>query len=241
MPVTFQEDAVRQFKQNIEALENDIYEDESDTEFNELLTENNKLKHRLAILNKVKLRLWIFTLFSFYMQKINNKLLSLLQAIASERQNCLKPLDLNNIDAPISVRGHLVAIFTAAITAAYPDLIAPPQAAITVSAKGGDYQCNSSMQIAGLLKNILTSKGLKPPAPRKVASNILASLPQTILIEKCDIGGPGFINIYLNKAYIEKMITWILLNGVKPPKHVQQKVVVDFSSPNIGEYTLTVF
>lgn len=51
---------MRQFQQNIEALENDIYEDENDTEFNELLTENNKLKHRLAILNKVKLCLRIF-------------------------------------------------------------------------------------------------------------------------------------------------------------------------------------
>lgn len=128
-----------------------------------------------------------------------------------------------------------MAVFTAAITAAYPDLTSPPEAVITVSTKGGDYQCNSSMQIAGLLKNVSVSKGLKPPAPRDVATTILASLPQTILIEKCDIGGPGFINIYLNKAYIEKMITWILLNGVKPPKHVQQKVVVDFSSPNIGE------
>lgn len=143
-------------------------------------------------------------------------------------------MDLNNIDAPISIRGHLVAVFTSAIASAYPDLTSPPEAAVSGSAKGGDYQCNSAMQVSGLLKGVFAAKGLKPPAPRDVATNILANLPQTVLIEKCDIGGPGFINIYLNKVYIEKMITWILLNGVQPPKQPKKSVVVDFSSPNIG-------
>lgn len=144
-------------------------------------------------------------------------------------------MDLNNIDAPISIRGHLVAIFTAAIATAFPDLPSPPPAVVTVSAKGGDYQCNSAMQVAGLLKSVAAAKGSKPPAPRDVATAILANLSQTVLIEKCDIGGPGFINIYLNKVYVEKMITWILLNGIQPPKLPHRKVCVDFSSPNIGK------
>lgn len=128
-------------------------------------------------------------------------------------------------------------MFTAAIATAFPDLPSPPPAVVTVSAKGGDYQCNSAMQVAGLLKAVAAAKGTKPPAPRDVATSVLANLPQTILIEKCDIGGPGFINIYLNQVYVEKMITWILLNGVQPPKHAKRTVCVDFSSPNIGEYT----
>lgn len=45
---------MRAFKHKIEALDNDVYNDDNDTELNELLTENNKLKHRLAILNKVR-------------------------------------------------------------------------------------------------------------------------------------------------------------------------------------------
>lgn len=125
-------------------------------------------------------------------------------------------------------------MFTAAIAAAFPDLASPPPAVVTVSAKGGDYQCNSAMQVAGLLKAVAASKGSKPPAPRDVATAMLANLPQSILVEKCDVGGPGFINVYLNKVYVEKMITWILLNGIQPPNQAQRQVVVDFSSPNIG-------
>lgn len=45
---------MRAFKQKIEALDNDEYDADEDTELRELFAENNKLKHRLAILNKVQ-------------------------------------------------------------------------------------------------------------------------------------------------------------------------------------------
>lgn len=128
----------------------------------------------------------------------------------------------------------MINAFTSAISNAYPELQNIPEATIATSFKGGDYQCNSAMQVTGLLKNIFASQKLKAPSPKDVATKILENLPKTPLIEKCDIGGPGFINIYLNQSYVEKMITWILLNGVKPPKHDSKTVVVDFSSPNIG-------
>ena len=124
-----------------------------------------------------------------------------------------------------------------AIGAAFPELPNPPDSAVVVgtNAKFNDYQCNSSMQLAALLKPVYAAKGAKPPPPRDIALKILENLPPTPLIDRVDISGPGFINIFLSKAYPEKILNSILLNGVQPPKHAKKRVVVDFSSPNIGK------
>lgn len=144
---------------------------------------------------------------------------------------------MDTLDAPISILGHLAKIFTAAIAAACPELPSPPEAVVAVgtNAKFNDYQCNSSMQLAGMLKGIYAAKGEKPPAPRDIAHKIIENLPKSPLIEKMDISGPGFVNIFISKAYPEKILTSFLLNGIRPPKHTSKKVIVDFSAPNIGK------
>lgn len=149
----------------------------------------------------------------------------------------MKPIDLDSIDSPISIVNHLVQIFSFAIASAFPEITNPPKAIVVMStnAKFNDFQCNSAMPLAGLLKPIYAAKGSKPPAPRDIALKLLENLPPTPVIGKMNANGPGFINIFLNKAYPEKLLTSILLNGVKPPKYPQKKVVVDFSSPNIGK------
>lgn len=144
---------------------------------------------------------------------------------------------MDTLDAPISILNYLTQIFSAAIATAFPELPNPPEAAIAASlnAKFNDYQCNSSMHLAGLLKGIYAAKGGKPPTPRDIALKIIDNLPKTPIIEKMDVSGPGFINIFLSKAYPEKILTSFLLNDIQPPKHAPKKVVVDFSSPNIGK------
>lgn len=54
----------------------------------------------------------------------------------------------------------------------------------------GDFACNVAMQLAKALKR----------NPREVAQAILASLPASDLVEKTEIAGPGFINIFLKPA-----------------------------------------
>lgn len=132
---------------------------------------------------------------------------------------------------------YFTKIFSVAIAAAFPDLPNPPEAAVVVGSnpKFNDYQCNSSMQLAAVLKPIYAAKGEKPPSPRDIALKILANVPESPLIEKMDVSGPGFINIFLSKAYPEKILTSFLLNGVQPPKHTPKRAVVDFSSPNIAK------
>lgn len=149
----------------------------------------------------------------------------------------MKPLELDSIDAPISIIDHFTKIFNVAITAAFPDLPNPPQAAVVVGTnpKFNDYQCNSSMQLAAFLKPIYAAKGTKPPSPRDIALKIIENIPKTPLIERMDVSGPGFINIFLSKAYPEKILNSFLLNGIQPPKVAKKRVIVDFSSPNIGK------
>lgn len=149
----------------------------------------------------------------------------------------MKPLDLQKIDAPISILNHLTQIFTVAIASAFPELPSPPEAVVAVglNAKFNDYQCNSSMPLAALLKGIYAAKGEKPPSPRDIATKLIECVPKSPLIETMNISGPGFINIFLSKAYPEKILTSFLLNGVQPPKCTRKKVIVDMSSPNIGK------
>ncbi|KAL1232243.1 cytoplasmic,Arginine--tRNA ligase [Trichinella spiralis] len=55
------------------------------------------------------------------------------------------------------------------------------------------------------------------------------------LIEKIEIAGPGFLNIFLNFNAVHQRIFDIFVNGVKPPVLPAKRVVVDFSSPNIAK------
>lgn len=128
----------------------------------------------------------------------------------------------------ISIAGHLKEVFATSIAAAFPELTNAP--CVITDSKEADYQCNSSMAICGLLK----AKNVKA-SPKDVATKIVEKLPSSLLIEKVQIAGPGFINVFLSKAYAMSAIASILKNGVKPPKVDKKKVVIDFSAPNIAK------
>lgn len=94
----------------------------------------------------------------------------------------------------------------------------------------GDYQCNAAM---GLAKNV----GL---SPRDCAVKILDGLRPLIgdVMEEPEIAGPGFINLRFKKEYLEKSVE-CMAKDVKrlavPLTGNKQKIVVDFSSPNIAK------
>ncbi|VDM71415.1 unnamed protein product [Strongylus vulgaris] len=71
--------------------------------------------------------------------------------------------------------------------------------------------------------------------PSEVASRIASKVPTCELIEKIEVVPAGFINIFLNRAFIEKEIGIIATKGVHLPKVEKKRVVVDFSSPNIAK------
>nr|AHF48759.1 cytoplasmic arginyl-tRNA synthetase [Caryedes brasiliensis] len=175
-----------------------------DPEVNKLVTENTRLKHQLAILNR---------------------------AIAAEKSNLkASTIDSTRMESIIEV---LTELFYNAISTAFPDVADPPVVIALAGSnpKFGDYQCNSAMPLANIYKQ---SSG-KKVVPRDLAQKILDSLPSHPLVEKCDIAGPGFINIFLNREYgVNKLMT-IFDHGVQPPIVERKRVIVDFSAPNIAK------
>lgn len=109
-------------------------------------------------------------------------------------------------------------------------LRAAGEAEITQSTRPefGDYQYNSALKIAQKAKR----------NPREVAEEIVGRVQDpTGLIEKMEVKGPGFINIFVNKGQVGVELVEILVDerlGVPiPPK--RERIICEFSSPNIAK------
>ncbi|MCA6221084.1 arginine--tRNA ligase [Photorhabdus antumapuensis] len=105
---------------------------------------------------------------------------------------------------------------------------ADSEAHIRQSAKAqfGDYQANGVMAAA---------KKVGIP-PRQLAEKIVNLLDLQGIASKVEIAGPGFINIFLDKAWIAANIETALKDeklGVTPAK--PQTIVVDYSAPNVAK------
>ncbi|GLG93400.1 Probable arginine--tRNA ligase, cytoplasmic [Gryllus bimaculatus] len=179
-------------------------------ELNDLVTENTKLKHRLAILKRA----------------VEGRMSTARQGGRGDTPGCVSE-KIANGSGPLQI---LLALFSSAITKAFPDLPDPP-IVVALSPKFGDYQCNSALPISKLLK----SQGISIPPP-EVGKRIVENVSEHPLVMKLDVAGPGFINVSIDKNYVSKILTNVVLEGIKPPP-VERKlrVVVDFSSPNIAK------
>lgn len=101
-----------------------------------------------------------------------------------------------------------------------------PEVMQTAQAQFGHYQCNSALKLAKELKM----------SPRDVASRIASHLTCGE-ITKVDIAGPGFINITLDSGFVAKYVQAAAVDlrlGLELPLE-RQKVIVEFSSPNIAK------
>lgn len=93
--------------------------------------------------------------------------------------------------------------------------------------KFGDYQSNLALSLA---------KHLGQP-PRAVAEAIVQHLDVADLCEPPTVAGPGFINLTLKPEYLAARLQQIQTDerlGIEPVKQ-PQRVIVDFSSPNIAK------
>ncbi|HYH42427.1 MAG TPA: arginine--tRNA ligase, partial [Burkholderiales bacterium] len=89
----------------------------------------------------------------------------------------------------------------------------------------GDYACNIALQLARVLKR----------KPREIAEAIVAALPPSPLIEKAEIAGAGFINIFLSLSFKQSLVTQILAEGAVFGRNAlgrRKKVQVEFVSAN---------
>jgi len=109
------------------------------------------------------------------------------------------------------------------------DIPADCQALLTRSTRAefGDYQANGAM---GAAKRM----GMNP---RELAARIVAAFDGNGMIERLEIAGPGFINIHLDRAFLEQRLTFAANDerlGIAACEQ-PQTVVVDYSSPNLAK------
>ena len=101
-----------------------------------------------------------------------------------------------------------------------------PQVRQSAKVQFGDYQANGVMAVA---------KKLGMP-PRQLAEQVLTHLDLTGIASKTEIAGPGFINIFLEPAFLASHVDAALKSdrlGVSRPQ--AQTVVIDYSAPNVAK------
>ncbi|HDR2160186.1 TPA: arginine--tRNA ligase [Enterobacter cancerogenus] len=101
-----------------------------------------------------------------------------------------------------------------------------PQVRQSAKVQFGDYQANGVMAVA---------KKLGMP-PRQLAELVLTHLDLNGIASKTEIAGPGFINIFLDPAFLASHVDAALKSdrlGVTKPD--AQTVVVDYSAPNVAK------
>ncbi|KAH8295257.1 hypothetical protein KR018_009250, partial [Drosophila ironensis] len=197
---------------------------EADEDLVKLQLENTKLKHRLAILRQVCSppsdlgSSSTMTVFFYHCQSI------------AEESKAAGGVELTD---SCSITEHLQSVFAQAIALAFPEYKDAPVSIAAVnsaSAKFGDYQCNNAMKLAKQLKE----KGVNK-SPRDIAAEIQRNCPSSPLIDKLEVAGAGFVNVFLSKDFAAKALSGLLRNGVKPPPVPKRRVLIDFSSPNIAK------
>ena len=89
----------------------------------------------------------------------------------------------------------------------------------------GDLSCNIAMVLA-------KRAGM---APRELATQLIAALPDNNIVERCDIAGPGFINFFVNQSRQTDIVRTIIEAGDRYGRSetgAGQKVQVEFVSAN---------
>lgn len=90
----------------------------------------------------------------------------------------------------------------------------------------GDFQTNFAMMNAKTIgKN-----------PREIATTLIENFKENDLIEKLEVAGPGFINIYLKNNFLNSELKKIENENYDFSfLDLSKKVIIDYSSPNIAK------
>lgn len=130
--------------------------------------------------------------------------------------------------APVSpdLRAHFSALFESAIREVTPVPVAP---SIVLEkprqAEHGDYACNVALQLARALKR----------APREIAARLVGALPASPYLERAEVAGAGFINLFLKRSFKQQVVNRILKAGGAYGTGLlgqRKKVQVEFVSAN---------
>jgi len=126
----------------------------------------------------------------------------------------------------VNIQALLSEKVSQALIAAGAPADCEPQVRQSAKVQFGDYQANGVMAVAKKL-------GM---APRQLAEQVLTHLDLKGIASKTEIAGPGFINIFLDPAFLAQNVDAALQSdrlGVAQPQ--AQTIVVDYSAPNVAK------
>ncbi|CAG9931556.1 arginine--tRNA ligase [Candidatus Nitrotoga arctica] len=128
--------------------------------------------------------------------------------------------------AVLNFKSHLTELFAQAMRVVAPELtptdilIERPKQVLH-----GDYACNLAMQLAKPLRK----------SPRDIAQALVAALPASLVVERVEIAGAGFINVFITTAAKQNVVRGVLQAGAGYG-HIHlgagRKLQVEFVSAN---------
>ena len=125
-----------------------------------------------------------------------------------------------------------IAQLVAQAVAGLPDLAEAPEIASisttverTRDARHGEFTTNIAMRLAKSLGR----------NPREIATEIIGNLPDSKLVDKVEIAGPGFINFYVSAAALHRELQDVLEKGQDYGRQTTRntpKILLEFVSAN---------
>ena len=127
----------------------------------------------------------------------------------------------------LRIEKYIEEIFMQIINKIYSEKeLRPIEISIATNEKFGDFQTNFAMMNSKIIGG----------NPRKIAENIVEAMEENGIIEKLEVAGPGFINIYLKDSYLGKYISKMTTENFDfQDLDKDGEVLIEYSSPNIAK------
>ncbi|HEY3267683.1 MAG TPA: arginine--tRNA ligase [Armatimonadota bacterium] len=129
------------------------------------------------------------------------------------------------------IKDTLISLLTDAVRAAVADgslcLDSVPDVELETppNKEFGDFACNVAMGLARAAKK----------APRQIAEIIQAHIPANDALERMEIAGPGFLNLYLKPDWLQTTVRRVLVEGARyghNSRHAGESILLEFVSAN---------
>lgn len=134
---------------------------------------------------------------------------------------------MNYLTLEEDLSGWMRQAFAEAFPSLDEEALAPVLVLPATDEKFGDYQCNAAMGLARVLRQ----------NPRAIAEAVIARAPRSDWVERMEVAGAGFINVFLHTEYLA---SFLMRSADDPSLGVPRKgagktVVLDYSSPNVAK------
>lgn len=127
----------------------------------------------------------------------------------------------------LTIEKQIEKILSESVKALYSDKeLKPVEITVATNEKFGDFQCNFAMMNSKIIGG----------NPRAIAENVVNNLVENNIIEKIEIAGPGFLNIFLKDAFLGELVKKITKESYEyEGLNLDGDVIIDYSSPNIAK------